>query len=130
MKRLLMLMAFASLALAAFTSTNRTTATSNISADHVRWDIISLNTSTTPPTFNSGGVASAFARNPSSLKIRLTGSGTFVAPASGGQSGAVTGGGTWETFSGCPAACISTGSGTYTVTRLTRWVFANSQIGS
>ncbi len=99
-------------------------------AQHVRWDIIHLNPSTTPPTMSAGGVAYAFARNPSSLKIQLTGSGTFVAPASGGGSGAVTGGGTWQTFSGCPAACVSTGSGTYTVTRLARWAFANFQTGS
>jgi len=126
MKRLLMLIAFASLLSVVFLSTNRTTATSSISgADHVRWDIISLDTSTTPPTQNPGGVAFAAARNPSSLTIKLTGSGTFVAPANGGQSGAVTGGGTWETFNGG----VSTGSGSYQVTRLARWAFANSQTG-
>ena len=61
---------------------------------HVRWDIISL-TFTPPITIliNPGGVDFAFARNPSTLKIKLTGSGTFVAPASGGPSSAVTGGG-------------------------------------
>ncbi len=62
------------------------------------------------------------------LKIKLTGSGTFVAPASGGPSGAVTGGGTWETFSGCPAACVSTGSGSYLVTGLVSWEFDNFQL--
>jgi len=92
-------------------------------AAHVRWDIISL--STTPPTFSPGGVAFASARNPSTPKIRLTGSGTFVAPASGGPSGAVTGGGSWETFSGT----TSTGSGTYRVTGLVSWEFANLQTG-
>jgi len=95
-------------------------------AEHVRWDIINI-AFTTPPTVRAGGVAFAFARNPSNLKIKLTGSGTFVAPASRGQSSAVTGGGNWETFSGCPAACVSTGSGTYWVTRLASWEFANFQ---
>ena len=98
-------------------------------AQHVRWDIINIEF-TTPPTVSEGGIASASARNgsePSGLKITLTGSGTFVAPASRGGSGAVTGGGTWETFSGCPRACVSTGSGTYQVTRLASWEFANLQ---
>src|SRR5262245_35755850 len=97
-------------------------------AEHVRWDIISIDSTTTPPSANPGGVAYAFARNPSSLKIKLTGSGTFVAPASGGPSSAVKGGGTWETFSGCPNSCVSTGSGTYWVTRLASWEFANFQL--
>jgi hypothetical protein len=107
------------------------TATSSITgADHVRWDIIHLDPTTTPPTISAGGVAFASAISgsaPSGLKIEFTGSGTFVAPASGGTSGAVTGGGTWETFSGCPATCVSTGSGTYQVTKLASWQFANLQ---
>ena len=90
-------------------------------ADHVRWDIISVDIPIT--TISPGGVAFAFARNPSTLKIKLTGFGTFVAPASGGTSGAVTGGGTWETFEGD----VSTGSGTYRVTKLASWEFANFQ---
>jgi len=93
-------------------------------ADHVRWDIISANPA--PPALgvtSAGGVAFAFARNPNTLKIKLTGSGTFVAPASGGTSGAVTGGGTWETFEGD----VSTGSGTYQVTKLASWELANFQ---
>ena len=70
-------------------------------AEHVRWDIISLDFATTPFTATEGGVAFAFARNPpNTLKIKFTGRGTFVAPGSGGRSNAVTGGGTWETFSG------------------------------
>ncbi len=93
------------------------------SAAHVRWDIVSLNFSTTPLTVSAGGVAFASARNPSTPRIRLTGSGTFVAPASGGLSGAATGGGAWETFSGA----TSTGSGTYRVTGLVSWQFANLQ---
>jgi hypothetical protein len=128
MKRLLLLTAFASLVLAAFVSTDRAIATSSITgADHVRWDIISVQF-TTPLTISPGGVAFASAisgSDPSGLKIELTGSGTFVAPASGGTSGAVTGGGTWETFSGCPSACVSTGSGTYQVTKLASWELAN-----
>jgi hypothetical protein len=90
-------------------------------AQHVRWDIISVDIPIT--TVSPGGVAFASARNPSTLKIELTGAGTFVAPASGGTSGAVTGGGTWETFSGA----TSTGHGTYVVTRLADWEFANFQ---
>ena len=96
-------------------------------AQHVRWDIINL-AFTTPLTLSAGGMAFATARNPTSLKIRLTGSGTFVGPASAGTSGAVTGGGTWETFSGCPLACVSTASGTYVVTKLASWKFANFQL--
>jgi hypothetical protein len=95
-------------------------------AEHVRWDITSLQFNTPSPgvnTVNPGGVAYAFARNPSTLNIKLTGEGTFVAPQSGGPSGAATGGGTWETFNGT----TSTGSGTYWVTRLASWEFANYQ---
>jgi len=90
-------------------------------ADHVRWDIISVDIPIT--TLSPGGVAFASARNPNTLKIKLTGSGTFVAPAKGGTSSAVTGGGTWETFKGG----VSTGSGTYRVTGLASWEFANFQ---
>ena len=100
-------------------------------AQHVRWDIISVQFNTPSPgvtTVNPGGVAFATTKNPTSLKIKLTGSGTFVAPASGGESSAVTGGGTWETFTGCPAACVSTGGGSYWVTRLVSWEFANFQL--
>ena len=89
-------------------------------ADHVRWDIVSL-AFTTPPTVSAGGIA--FASANATLTIKLTGSGTFVAPASGGTSGAVTGGGTWETFT----SGVSTGSGTYSVTSLSSWQFANFQ---
>ncbi len=95
------------------------------SADHVRWDIIHFNGATTPPTLSPGGVAFAAASNPSTLTIRLTGSGTFIGPASGGTSSGVTGGGTWETFSGA----TSTGSGTYEVKELISWQFANHQAG-
>jgi hypothetical protein len=85
-------------------------------ARHVRWDIIST-TGVPPAPINPGGHASATA--PDGDMITLTGSGTFVAPANGGGSGATTGGGTWTTTSG--------GSGTYTVTRLVSWERANDQ---
>jgi hypothetical protein len=92
-------------------------------AQHVRWDIISV-VFTTPNTLNPGGFADAIAPN-NGGKIRLTGFGTFVAPAGrGGGSGAVTGGGTWETFN---TANVSTGSGTYEVTGLVRFELANFQ---
>jgi len=91
------------------------------SAAHVRWDIISLSVNGSTLTVSPGGVA--FAVAPQNLSIKLTGSGTFVAPASGGASGAVTGGGTWETFEGG----VSTGNGTYRVTKLADWEFANFQ---
>lgn len=91
-------------------------------AQHVRWDIVNL-AFTAPPTASAGGVAFATARNPSSLSIALRGSGTFVAPASGGESSAVTGGGTWQTFSGGSM----TGSGTYVVRRLALWQFSGLQ---
>ncbi len=96
-------------------------------ASFVRWDIISLNPTTTPNTLSAGGVAFANTSNPGTLKIKLTGFGTFVAPASGETSSAVTGGGTWETFS-CPTSstCTSTGGpGTYEVRGLVSWQFAN-----
>ncbi len=91
------------------------------SADHVRWDIISLNFAT--GALSPGGIAFAAARNPSTLTIKLTGSGTFIGPASGGTSSGVTGGGTWETFT----AGVSTGSGTYEVRELISWQLANLQ---
>ena len=94
--------------------------TAGSSSDHMRWDIISV-INFAPLTLGPGGVA--FALAPNDLTIKLTGSGTFVAPASGGASGAATGGGTWETFSGG----VSTGSGTYAVTGFTSWEFANFQ---
>jgi hypothetical protein len=90
-------------------------AASSGGAAHVRWDIIS--TSGIPPApLNPGGHASAMA--PDGDTITLTGSGHFVAPASGGGSGAVDGGGTWTT---------SGGSGTYEVTALVSWARANDQ---
>jgi hypothetical protein len=90
---------------------------------HVRWDIISLTVPATgQPIVSAGGHASANVSP--GLSITFTGSGTFVAPGSGGTSSAVTGGGTWETFSGGTA----TASGTYRVTSLASWQFANFQL--
>ncbi len=95
--------------------------TSNVRAagsDHVRWDIIHVEF-TTPVTIRPGGVA--FASADQNNQITFTdSSGTFVAPASGGISGAVTGGGKWETFDG-----TNTKSGTYTVIGLVSWQLAN-----
>jgi len=88
-------------------------------AAHIRWDI-HHNTSFSPPTFEAGGFASAFANDNSS--ITLTGSGTFVAPAGGdGTSRAVTGGGDWATS--------NNESGTYKVTGLVRWEEAPGAFG-
>src|SRR5260370_40678213 len=88
-------------------------------ADHVRWDIFSRNPATTPPTTSPGGVAFAAARNPSTLTIKLTGSGTFIGPASGGTSSGVTGVGTWVKFNGT----TKTGGGTHEVKGLVIWHF-------
>ena len=85
-------------------------------AQHARWDIIST-TGIPPAPINPGGSASATA--PDGDTITLTGSGHFVAPASGRGSGAADGGGTWTTSSG--------GGGTYAVTRLVSWEPANVQ---
>ncbi len=90
-------------------------AASSGGAQHVRWDIIST-TGIPPGPLNPGGHASAMA--PDGDTITLTGSGHFVAPASGGGDGAVDGGGTWST---------SGGSGTYQVTALVSWERANDQ---
>jgi hypothetical protein len=88
-------------------------------AMHVRWDIISLVGGNPPGPINPGGSASASAPNGGDT-ITLTGTGTFVAPAGNkGESGAVTGGGAWHTSSGA--------SGTYRVTSLVSFVFANFQ---
>ena len=85
-------------------------------AEHVRWDIIST-LGAPPGPLNPGGHASATA--PNGDTITLMGSGHFVAPASGGGSGAVDGGGTYTTSGG--------ESGTYTVTALVSWVNAGPQ---
>src|SRR5437667_11490052 len=72
-------------------------------AAHIGWEIFS----------------SASATAADGLKIIVTGTGTFVAPAGGGEtSSAATGGGTWETRDASDAV---TGSGNYMVTGLVRW---------
>jgi hypothetical protein len=92
-----------------------TTSASANGADHVRWDIISVDFAA--GTVSEGGIASALAEDGS--MITLTGNGTFVAPAGGtGRSRAAKGGGTWETFD---SVGMSTGSGTYEVTGLVLW---------
>ncbi len=88
----------------------------------VRWDIISFDFSKTPLAGSPGGVA--FASFDADHKIKFTGSGSFVAPASGGASSHAQGGGTWETF--FPDS-VSTGRGTYEVRKLLSWQFANFQ---
>src|SRR6266576_1075847 len=107
--------AVVALAAALMLLTTFASAASSGGAAHVRWDIIST-TGIPPAPLNPGGHASAMA--PDGDTITLTGSGHFVAPASGGGSGAVDGGGTWTT---------SGGSGTYEVTALVSWQRANDQ---
>jgi hypothetical protein len=87
-------------------------AAATTAAAHIGWQIF--------------GSASATAAD--GLKIIVTGSGTFVAPAGGGgTSSAVTGGGTWETRD---ASAVVTGSGTYMVTGLVRWERAAASVPS
>jgi len=91
----------------------------------VRWDINHVIFGP-PNSINPGGFADATAPN-NGGRIRISGSGTFVAPASGGGSNAGTGGGTWETFN---ATGTSTGRGSYVVRELLEWTFASFQVGS
>ncbi len=79
----------------------------------VRWDIVSLDFSTDPPTANPGGIASARANDGS--KITLTGSGTFRDKPGNPHA---DGGGTWTTFA--PDGSV-TGSGTYEVSDVVRF---------
>src|SRR5262249_8251657 len=126
-RRFLKRVGLGSLAMAsvpALQDTVGTPATASAQASHVRWDILNLDTSTTPPTFRAGGVA--FASINPDMTIQLMGSGTFVAPASGGTSHAVTGGGTWTTFEDG----VATGSGTFQVMGLASWQFANMSNGT
>ena len=82
----------------------------------MRWDIVGLDTSTTPATIVAGGADTAAAQDGST--IRVTGSGTFVV----GESDEVTGGGTWTTVAS--DGTTTTGSGTYKVTGLVRFGLA------
>jgi hypothetical protein len=87
-----------------------------------RWDIVHV---TFPPNFeaSAGGHASALANDcvpsgsSSCSNITVTGSGTFRV----GHRKHVTGGGTWQTFDNTG---LSTGSGTFEVTRLIRFAVA------
>lgn len=87
----------------------------------VRWDIISLDFSTSPIPNAPGGSASAKAEDGS--KITLTGSGTFEP----GDDDDASGGGTWETFN---AAGTRTGGGTYRVAGLVRFDVAPGSLPS
>lgn len=80
-----------------------------------RWDIVSIDTSTNPPTVRPGGIASATANDNS--KITLTGSGSFRTSGRHGRP-STSGGGSWTTSN---AAGARTGGGRYRVTRLVSW---------
>ena len=79
----------------------------------IRWDIVGLDTSATPPAIVAGGIDTASARDGST--IGFSGSGTFVV----GESDEVTGGGNWTTVAS--DGTTTTGSGTYKVTGLVRF---------
>jgi hypothetical protein len=99
---------------AAVAVTSLLSASAGSAAQRMRWDLISVDFSTNPPTISAGGTDSAFANDGSS--ITLTGSGTFVSLGSSARFSAIAsgGGGTWQTFdpTGAP-----TGSGMYKVLR-------------
>jgi hypothetical protein len=82
-------------------------------ASKFRWDLVNF---VPPNNIHPGGVSSALASDGS--MIALTGTGTFVVPATGGPSSAVTGGGTWTITD--PSG-TQTGRGNYTVERLVRF---------
>ena len=81
----------------------------NARSEFIRWDIVSV---APPGDFEIDPGGHSIARHLASNQIKVTGSGTFVAPG-GGRSNAVTGGGTWDTGSG---------PGTYKVTSLVSWI--------
>jgi hypothetical protein len=101
----------------------------------IRWDLQHIDFSTSPITLSPGGTS--FATADMNNQITFTeSSGTFVArsparssdtsaePEHGCNARDVTGGGKWESFDG-----TNTKSGTYRVTRLVSWEFANLQAG-
>ena len=110
-RRDLVLWLFAGVAVATLLGAGATVASAG---QRMRWDIISIDFSTTPITISPGGTAFAFANDGS--WITLTGSGTFVSLPSSARFSAIAleGGGTWQTFDPTGA---STGSGTYKVLR-------------
>jgi len=84
-------------------------------AEHVRWDILTVEPSTS--TMDAGGVA--FAKAVDGSMIKMTGMGTFVASRGRrGSNSSTHGGGTWETFD--PDG-KTIGSGVYRVTGLVHW---------
>lgn len=83
-----------------------------------RWDIVSINFTTSPPTVSAGGTASAQAQDLS--KITLTGTGTFR--SNPGNPQGVTGGGAWTTYA--PDGTTMTGHGTYDVTGFVSFTLA------
>jgi hypothetical protein len=106
--------------------------------EHVRWDIATVTTTSGgfPIALYPKGSAVAMAVDclfPAGCSfITLTGSGTFVAPESGGPSTQVTGGGTWQVSASCnvssptttPPPTCSGGiitKGTFVVTELIEW---------
>jgi hypothetical protein len=92
------------------------------SCDHIRWDLIHADFSTTPATITKGGISIASADVTTNQITFTDSSGEFVAPSSGGISHDVTGGGKWTTSDG-----MSVKSGMYTVTALVSWQFASLQ---
>src|SRR5216684_8401038 len=86
----------------------------------IRWDIIHLSTFPPPATTLPGGEASACAASSCANKITLTGTGTFRP----GESGDVTGGGTWTTVG------FGAGGGTYKVTGFVSFVLAPGNLPS
>jgi hypothetical protein len=80
----------------------------------VRWDLISVDFTTTPPTLKPGGVARASID--ADNKIEFTGVGFFLALPSGEPTDLVTGGGTWKT-----SGPLGGANGTYEVVELLNW---------
>jgi len=139
-RRSLLLGAVLALAAALMLLTTFASASSG-GAQHVRWDIISIPGGTPGPGahVNPGGHASASAANGGDT-ITLMGSGTFVAPASGGGSGAFdpkylsrnqTATGFFDFVWNGKAAkgpnVSDVPNGTYTVTALVSWENAGAQ---
>jgi hypothetical protein len=104
--------------------------------NRIRWDLQHVDFSTSPVTLSPGGTA--FASADANNQITFTdSSGTFVARSSartletsveaenGCRFRGVTGGGKWQSFDG-----MNTKSGTYRVTQLVSWQFANLQVGA
>jgi hypothetical protein len=89
--------------------------------DNIRWDIIHVDF-TSPNIIKPGGTSIASADVTTNQITFTDSSGTFLAPESGRISHDVTGGGKWTTSDG-----MTTKSGTYKVTAVVSWQFANFQ---